>query len=111
MIRTLAAALLVALLVGSALAQEGRYADPQARYTAPVPQGWTVEATPDVATLTRPTSPDGVIHLLAPIGAEMDVVTAALQILVDPALDDAFAAAPLQTSPVALPDAVWTQRL
>jgi pimeloyl-ACP methyl ester carboxylesterase len=111
MTRTLAATLLVALLVGSALAQEGRYADPQGRFTAPVPQGWTVEATPDVATLTRPTSPDGVIHLLAPIGAEMDVVTAALQILVDPALDGAFAAAPLQTAPVALPDAIWTQRL
>ena len=111
MTRKLAATLVLALLVGSAFGQEGRYADPQGRYAAPVPAGWTVEATPDVATLTRPSSPDGVIHLLAPIGAEMDVVAAALAILVDPGLDAAFAAAPLQTAPVALPDAVWTQRL
>ncbi|MFO8150803.1 MAG: alpha/beta fold hydrolase [Trueperaceae bacterium] len=109
--RKLLVSLLVALLVGSAFGQEGRYADPQGRYTAPVPAGWTVEATPDVASLTRPSSPDGVIHLLAPIGSEMDVVAAALAILVDPSLDAAFAAAPLQTAPVALPDAVWTQRL
>lgn len=111
MIRKLVATLLVTLLVGSAFAQEARYADPQGRYAAPVPAGWVVEATPDVATLRRPAAPDGVIHLLAPIGAEMDVVTAALQILVDPGLDAAFAAAPIQTAPVALPDAVWTQRL
>jgi uncharacterized protein len=111
MIRKLAATLVVALLVGSAFGQEGRYADPQGRYTAPVPAGWTVEATPDVATLKRPSSADGVIHLLAPIGEEMDVVAAALAILVDSSLDAAFAAAPLQTAPVALPEAVWTQRL
>ena len=111
MIRKLVVSLTLALLVGSALGQEGRYVDPQGRYTAPIPAGWTVEATPDVATLTRPTSSDGVIHLLAPIGEEMAVVAAALAILVDPSLDAAFAAAPLQTAPVALPDAVWTQRL
>jgi len=111
MIRQLVTTLLVALLAGAALGQEARYADPQGRFAAPVPQGWTVEATPDVATLRRDASPDGVIHLLAPIGAEMDVVAAALQILVDPNLDAAFAAAPLQTTPVPLPDAVWTQRL
>jgi len=111
MIRRLVVSIALALLVGSAFGQEGRYADPQGRFTAPIPAGWTVEATPDVATLTRPTSADGVIHLLAPIGEEMDVVAATLAILVDPSLDAAFAAAPLQTAPVALPDAVWTQRL
>jgi hypothetical protein len=111
MIRKLVVSITLALLVGSVFGQEGRYADPQGRFTAPIPAGWTVEATPDVATLTRPSSADGVIHLLAPIGEEMDVVAAALAILVDPSLDAAFAAAPLQTVPVALPDAVWTQRL
>lgn len=107
--RPLAIVLLAALLLGSAAAQE-RYQDPYGRYTTPIPGGWTATATPDVLTL-RHTDPDGALHLLAPVGAEMDVVAAALAILVDPALDAAFAAAPLQAGAVPLPSGTWTQRI
>jgi uncharacterized protein len=108
--RTRAAiALLAALVLGGATAQ-GRYADPLGRFTAPVPAGWTVTATPDVLTL-RHTDPDGTLHLLAPVGAEMDVVAAALEILVDPSLDAAFAAAPLQAGAVPIPSGTWVQRI
>lgn len=107
--RPLALALVAALALGSAVAQE-RYEDPQGRFVAPIPSGWTATATPDVLTL-RHTEPDGVLHLLAPMGAEMDVVAAALAILVDPALDAAFAAAPLQAGAVPLPSGTWTQRI
>lgn len=105
----LALALVAALALGSAVAQE-RYEDPQGRFVAPIPGGWTVDATPDVLTL-RHAEPAGVLHVLAPIGAEMDVIAAALAILVDPALDAAFAAAPLQAGAVPLPSGTWTQRI
>lgn len=100
----------VALLLASfALAQE-RYVDPDGRFDTPVPAGWELRATPDVLTLTH-ADPVATIHLLAQVGAEDEVVAAALAILVDPSLDASFAAAPLQASPVALPNGTWTQRL
>jgi len=99
----------ILLACGSATAQE-RYADPQGRFVTPVPAGWTTEATPGVVTFRR-TDPEGVLHVLASIGEEQRVITSALAMLVDPPPDPAFAAAPLQTSPVALPSGVWTQRL
>jgi len=46
MIRKLVVSIALALLIGSAFGQEGRYVDPQGRYAAPIPAGWTVEATP-----------------------------------------------------------------
>lgn len=107
--RPLAIVLLAALLLGSAAAQE-RYEDPSGRYTTPIPGGWTATATPDVLTLHH-TDPDGTLHLLAPSGSEMDVIAAALAILVDPGLDADFAAAPLQATPVPLPSGTWTQRI
>ena len=108
-IRTCLVLLLTLALAGAVLAQD-RYDDPQGRYSTPVPADWSVNATPDVLTLQR-AEPDGVLHVLAPIGAEADVVAAALAILVDPSLDAAFAAAPLQATPVPLPSGVWTQRI
>lgn len=107
--KPLAIALLAVLLLGSAAAQE-RYADPLGRFTTPIPAGWTATATPDVLTL-RHADPDGTLHLLAPIGAEMDVVAAALAILVDASLDAAFAATPLQAGAVPLPSGTWVQRI
>lgn len=100
---------MIALVASLALAQE-RYSDPTGRFDTPLPAGWEVTATPDVLTLTF-ADPAAAIHLLAPIGAESDVLAAALAILVDPALDASFAAAPLQAAPVALPSGTWTQRL
>lgn len=67
-------------------------------------------ATPDVLTLTF-ADPTATIHLLAPIGAETEALEAAPAMLVDPALDASFAAAPLQASPVAIPSGTWTQGL
>jgi pimeloyl-ACP methyl ester carboxylesterase len=109
--RTVAcSALLVVLaLAGSVLAQD-RYDDPQGRFTVPIPTGWTVSATPDVLTLEH-ADPAALLHVLAPIGTERDVVAAALAILVDPTLDAAFAAAPLQATPVPIPSGTWTQRI
>jgi uncharacterized protein len=101
--------LFLALSAGIGLAQ-ALYEDPQGRFVTPVPEGWTLSATLDVVTFER-SAPDGTVHVLAPIGYEADVVAAALAILVDPALDAAFAAAPLQATPVPLPSGTWTQRI
>ena len=108
LIRTLSS-LALALLISIASAQE-HYEDPQGRFVTPVPSGWSVTATPDVLTLER-SEPDGLLHVLAPIGNEVEVVAAALAILVDPSLDADFAAAPLQAGPVQLASGTWTQRL
>ena len=108
-IRPIAIAVLAALVVASAAAQE-RYEDPHGRFTTAIPSGWTTSATPDVLTLER-TEPDAVMHVLAPSGSELDVVAAALTILIDPTLDADFAATPLQASPATLPSGAWTQRI
>ena len=107
-LRVLAFAAFV-LLLGAAQAQE-TYADPQGRFVTPVPQGWSTAATPDVVTFRR-TDPDAVLHVLAPVGEEQRVIAGALAMLFDPPLDPAFAASPLQETPVALPSGAWTQRL
>lgn len=107
-LRTLSVVTL-ALLLATAAAQE-RFEHPQGRFVTPLPDGWSVTATPDVVTLQR-SDPDGLLHVLAPVGSEMEVVAAALAILVDPALDAGFAAAPLQAGPVPLESGTWTQRL
>ena len=97
------------LVVGATQAQE-TYADPHGRFVTPVPPGWSTEATPDVVTFRR-SDPDGVLHVLAPVGEEQRVLTSAMAILVDPPLDPAFVASPLQVTPAALPSGVWTQRI
>jgi len=108
LLRALALAAL-AHVAGATQAQE-TYADPHGRFVTPVPPGWSTEATPDVVTFRR-TGPDGVLHVLAPIGEEQRVLTSALAMLFDPPFDPAFAAAPLQATPAALPSGVWTQRI
>jgi len=109
--RTLASiVLLVTLALAGTVVAQDRYDDPQGRFSVPIPTDWTVTATPDVLTLEH-TEPAAVLHVLAPVGAEADVVAAALAILVDPNLDAAFAAAPLQATPVPLPSGTWTQRI
>jgi uncharacterized protein len=104
---TLCVLLLGALSV--ALAQ-ATYVDPYGRFEAPVPAGWTDASTPDHATFTL-AEPAGVIHVVAAPGAETEVVTAALGILVASDLDPDFAAAPLQATQVPLPSGTWTQRV
>jgi len=102
--------LVVALALAGTVVAQDRYDDPQGRFSVPIPTDWTVTATPDVLTLEH-AEPTAVLHVLAPVGAEADVVAAALAILVDPSLDAAFAAAPLQATPVPLPSGTWTQRI
>jgi uncharacterized protein len=105
----LALAALATAALTAALAQ-GAYRDPLGRFEAPVPPGWTDASGADHASFTLH-DPPGEIHVLAAPGAELEVVAAALGILVDPALDEAFAAAPLQTAAAPLPSGVWTQRV
>jgi uncharacterized protein len=107
--RALLALALLALAASPAAAQ-GSYVDPQGRFEAPVPPGWTDASSAAHATFTLG-DPAAEIHVVAAPGSELDVVTAALGILVDPSLGTEFAASPLQTSPVGLPSGVWTQRV
>ncbi len=99
----------VALLLGLVLAQS-TYADPQGRFVTPVPNGWTLATDGDVVTF-RHTDPIGALHVLSAATSEDAAVAQALASLVAPELDATFAAAPLQSTPVALPSGLWTQRV
>ncbi len=96
-------------IVAGVVGAEQRYEDRHGRFITPVPDGWTMSATADAVRFEH-ADPAGVVHVLAPIGAELRAVAAALAMLVDPGLDDGFAVAPLQVQPVPLPSGAWTQR-
>jgi uncharacterized protein len=109
--RVLRSAVVALVLTMVAVASgQGSYRDPLGRFEAPVPPAWTDASTPQHATFTL-SEPAGEIHVVAAPGSDLQVVTAALGILVDPELDAAFAAAPLQEVPASLPSGVWTQRV
>ncbi len=99
----------IVVLFGFALAQ-ATHDDPNGRFVTPAPEGWATEIGGGAVTFRR-TDPAGVLHVLSTPNGEGDAVALALSAWVDPTLDAAFAAAPLQASPVALPSGLWTQRV
>jgi CubicO group peptidase (beta-lactamase class C family) len=89
-----------------AQAQDGTtYTDPQGRFSAPIPAGWTDESTEDYGRFSHP---DGItVSLLAVEAADLDegLQTALLAVHPD------FSGKSMQTNDIPLPNGSWTQQV
>ena len=92
------------------LAAGDLYEDARAGFAVPAPPGWQLSRESGYARFTRDDVVADIFVVAAP-GSDEAVTAAAIQLLIDAELDNAFIDHPLQASPIPLASGTWTQRI